>query len=134
MAPDIGPNLSSRPDRRSHRFFSFKLAWNEHIGHETANWILDTWIVAFIVLLLIMAFALLPHSALGQIQQWSVALCIALGAEAKTAWLIVDWVPFLILADMAYSLDSQALGLNAKLDSLALFLGLARLLLTGLLA
>jgi len=140
-------------------FSSFKLAWDERTGHETAGWILYTWTIAFLVLLPIMAFALFPHSALSQIPQWSIALCIALGvgaivefffdntdglearrakgdlrigAEAQTTWLIVSWVPFLILAGAAYGLGPQASGLDAKLDHLALFLGLAPLFLTGL--
>ena len=57
---------------------------------------------------------------------------LRIGAEAQTTWLIVSWVPFLILAGAAYGLGPQASGLDAKLDHLALFLGLAPLFLTGL--
>jgi len=139
--------------------FSLKLAWDEHTGHETADWIGYTWITVFLVFLPIIAFALFPHSELNQIPQWGVALGIALssgvivgfffddddgiaargstgdlriGAEVQAAWLIVSWGLFLALAAVAYVLGPQVAELHAKLDRLALFLVLAPLVLTGL--
>jgi len=41
-------------------FSSFKLAWDERTGHETAGWILYTWTIAFLVLLPIMALRCFP--------------------------------------------------------------------------
>ncbi|MCB2261560.1 MAG: ATP-binding protein [Candidatus Thiosymbion ectosymbiont of Robbea hypermnestra] len=57
---------------------------------------------------------------------------LRIAAQAQVTWLMLSWVFFPPLAIAVYVLSPQAAGLDAKLELLALFLGLTPLVLTGL--